>query len=82
MAKKSKKKVEKKVGKKATKPVKVVKEKKEKGLNAKQLIKDASAGKVNEKKFKDMLTKHYLAQGKDAEWVTKRVKHLWYEVEK
>ena len=50
-------------------------------FNAKELIRQASAGKLSEKKFKDMLTKHYLSEGKKKDWIETRVKHLWYEVQ-
>jgi hypothetical protein len=56
--------------------------KKEPGLNIKELIRDAEAGKVNKVKFTDILLKHYKGKGREDAWIQKRIKQLWQETGK
>ena len=67
-----------------TEKVETGKDKKEKAekINIKQLIRDASAGKLKEDKFTETITKHYKAAGRENEWVKNRIKQLWKEVKK
>ena len=51
-------------------------------LNIKQLVRDASAGKLGKEKFTSTLTEHYKSAKRDEKWIKKRIDHLWKETGK